>query len=151
MPVETFSRGTLDPWYVSGFIDGEGTFTYSRSSRNIGLYFAVKLGGADQPILEALQEFFGGIGKIYPVTPRAALTPRSGMTKTANYFRVTRQKDLERVVLHFDRYPLKTSKAESFRIWREMVFLKRNFRKPPREQLDGLARQLSASAKNQKP
>jgi hypothetical protein len=134
--VETFSRETLDPWYVTGFIEGAGTFTYSRSGRQINLYFAVKLTAADQLVLEALRDFFGGIGRIYRTLP-------GGAARGGCYFRVTRQKDLERVILHLDQVPLKTARSESYRIWREMVILKRSFRKPPREQLEALARQLS--------
>lgn len=119
----------MHPWYVTGFLEKEGTFTYSRSGRQIVLYFAVKM--ADEKFLLSLQAFFGGIGKTYSLA--------GGKT----YFRVTRQKDLERIVQHFEEYPLKT-KAKCFGIWKEMVLLKRKFRKPDREQLDRLARDLSA-------
>ncbi len=141
----TFSRGTFEPWYVTGFVDGAGSFTYSRSGRQIGLYFAVKLTEADRIVLDHLQQFFGGIGNIYKVVPR---TPRagSGYTKTVSYFRVTRLEDLKRVVDHFDRYPLQTAKRGSYEIWREMVALKQAFRKPDRERLNALAAQLSAAS-----
>src|SRR6266540_3811771 len=33
----------LNPWYVTGLVEGEGTFTYSRSGSHLALYFAVKL------------------------------------------------------------------------------------------------------------
>jgi hypothetical protein len=145
-PPETFSRETssLDPWYVTGFVEGEGAFTFSRTGRQMGLYFAIKLTGADHPILESIQAYFGGIGAIYRVAPRAAPTPSSGHTKAASYYRVTRQRDLESVLDHFDRYPLRGIKAARYAIWREMVILKRAFRNPPREELDLLASRLSA-------
>src|SRR5262245_53831997 len=139
-PTETFPRGTppLDPWYVTGFVEGEGTFTFSRSGPQMALYFAIKLTGSDRPILEAIQSYFGGIGRIYHVKP-AAPTQTSGYTKSAAYYRVCRNEDLDQVVEHFDLYPLRGSKAASYAIWREMVVLKRNFRKPPRLELDALA------------
>jgi hypothetical protein len=148
-PAETFSRGTgvaLDPWYVTGFVDGEGAFTFSRSGRQMALYFAIKLTGADLPILEAIRDYFGGVGTIYRVKPRAAPTPASGFTKAAVYYRICRRQDLERVVEHFDRYPLRTGKAASYAIWRQMVALKRDFRKPLREELEQLSAQLSAAS-----
>jgi len=148
--METFSRGTFEPWYVTGFIDGEGSFTYSRSGRQIGLYFAVKLTETDRTILEQLQRFFGGIGSIYRVAPRTP-RPGSGHTKTTSYFRVTRLEDLKRVVDHFDRYPLQTAKRGSYQIWREMVILKQAFRKPDREQLNALAVKLSAASTRNQP
>jgi hypothetical protein len=143
--METFSRGTLDPWYVTGFVEGEGVFTYSRSGRQMGLYFAIKLPDADRPLLERVQDFFGGIGKIYQVGAGAA-TPRTGLTRTASYFRVTRRDELEHVVAHFDAYPLRGTKAGCYAIWRQMVLIKREFRRPARPQLDELAARLTAAS-----
>jgi hypothetical protein len=145
---ETFSRGTrpLDPWYVTGFVEGEGAFTFSRSGRQMALYFAIKLTGADKAILEDIRAFFGSVGAIYRVVARDAPTPSSGYTKEAAYYRVSRRDDLERVVEHFDRYPLRGLKAQSYAIWRKMVELKREFRKPQREELEHLAAQLSAAS-----
>src|SRR6266542_1693162 len=153
LPAETFSRGTevLDPWYVTGFVEGEGAFTFSRSGRQMALYFAIKLTGADRGILDSIQEFFGGIGAIYRVAPRAAPTPSSGHTKTAAYYRVCRREDLERVVEHFDRYPLRGSKAGAYAVWRQMVMLKRACRKPHRDELDALAERLSAASPRKAP
>jgi LAGLIDADG endonuclease len=146
--METFSRGTFEPWWVTGFVDGVGSFTFSRSGRQIGLYFAVRLAEADRAVLEKLQQFFGGIGKIYKVSG----TPRPGSeSKIASYFRVTRLEDLKRVVDHFDRYPLQTAKHASYEIWREMVILKQAFRKPDRKQLNVLAAQLSAASTRNQP
>ena len=146
-PAETFSRGTaLDPWYITGFVEGEGAFTFSRSGRQMALYFAIKLTGADNAILEDIRAYFGGAGSIYRVAARAAPTPSSGYTKEAAYYRVSRRDELEHVVAHFDRYPLRGTKAASYAIWRRMVELKRAFRKPPREELEQLAAQLSAAS-----
>ena len=62
--VETVSRETaLDPWYVTGLIDGVGSFTYSRSGRQLAIYFAVKLGSTSF-LLDDLKAFFQG-GAIY--------------------------------------------------------------------------------------
>jgi hypothetical protein len=152
--VETFSRETgsdpLDPWFVTGFVEGEGTFTFSRRGAQISLYFAIKLPEADRPLLMALQAFLGGIGQIYFVPPRAAARPRSGYTRAASYFRVCRRDQLIRVVEHFDSFPLRGTKRRSYDIWRQMVQLKQAFRRPPREELGELAVRLSAaSVRNQ--
>jgi hypothetical protein len=141
--METFSRGTpdteLDPWYVTGFVEGEGTFTYSRNGKQLAVYFGIKLSEADEPILEAIQAFFGGIGSIYYIQPRGEAA------KGSAYYRVCRREQLPVIVKHFDAYPLHGSKLAAYRIWREMVMLKQRFRQPPREELKDLAAQLSAS------
>ena len=125
----------LDPWYVTGFAEGQGSFTYSRNGKQLSLYFSIKLSDADEPILTAVQSFFGGIGSIYYVQPRASA-----------YYRVCRREQLPIIVEHFDAYPLRGSKLAAYRIWREMVMLKQRFRQPDREELQDLAAQLSASS-----
>src|SRR5688572_22371514 len=98
VPPGTFSRGTdmtdLDPWYVTGFAEGQGSFTYSRNGKQLSLYFAVKLAEADEPILQAIRDFFGGIGSIYLLRARASA-----------YYRVCRREQLPVIIDHFDTYP----------------------------------------------
>ena len=136
--METFSRGThkrgpaLDPWYVTGFCEAQGAFTFSRSGAQLALYFGLKRSMAERGLLEAIRRFFGGIGNIYAVPSRAAA-----------YFRASRRDELARVVAHFDRYPMWGARAEGYRIWREMVLLKQDFRRAPREKLHALAQKLS--------
>lgn len=124
--METFSRGTLEPAWVTGFADAAGSFTYSRSSKQLALYFAVKVSTGDRTVLEDLQTFFDA-GRIYEPA----------------YFRVTRRQELVRVVDHFDRFPLRSSKREVYEVWREMVVAKQQFRRPDRDLLADLATRLS--------
>ena len=126
---------------MTGFSDGEASFTFSRSSRQIALYFAIKLTATDRAMLEAIQVFFGGIGSIYTVAARATA---SGATKTAAMFRVTRVDELVRVVSHFDAYPLHSEKRVVYQVWRDMVEIKRDFRGATREALEDLAIELSS-------
>lgn len=131
----------LDPWYVTGFCDGESTFTYSRSGNNLNLYFAIKLNSDDRDLLYKIKDFFG-VGKMYvgrPVPPRKY----SGHTRTYFYYRVSRIKELDRIIEHFTKYPLVGKKAKSFAVWQEMVGVKKAYRKPNRQELDLLASKLS--------
>lgn len=114
---------------MTGFADATASFTYSRSGRQLSLYFGIK--STDELLLKRLRSFFG-VGRIYEL--KAA----------ARYYRVTHREDLVRVVAHFDEFPLQSSKQQSFEIWREMVQLKAQFRQPNRAALDGLAARLSA-------
>lgn len=153
-----FPRETLEPWYVTGLCDGEASFTYGRQkSGYIALYFSIKMIGGDRPLLNSLRRFFGGAGNLYTAKARVA-KGHSGYSKEAVLYRVSSRADLERVVDHFDAYPMQGAKARSYEIWREMVLLKRGFsfnprgsKSPPaellnhRQQLEALAVQLSAS------
>ncbi len=125
----------LDPWYVTGFAEAQGSFTYSRSGRQLAIYFGIKLPAADEPVLDAIRAFFAGIGSIYPVQAGANA-----------YFRVCRREQLPVIVDHFDSYPLRSSRRAAYEIWREMVLLKQRFRQPPRDALRQLAEQLSAAS-----
>ena len=138
----------LNPWYITGLCEGEGSFTFSRSGRHIGLYFAVKLTKADEKLLYGIYEFFG-VGKIYNVKP---LIPGkfSGYTKASVYYRITKTSELESVIMHFDQYPLKGEKAKRYRIWKELFLLKKkNFKrikwkKEEKDRCDELVRMLSS-------
>jgi hypothetical protein len=128
--VETFSRGTLAAEYVTGLVEAAGSFTYSRSSKQLAVYFALKLPLADRALLEDLQAFFG-VGRIYE-------------TGNSAYYRVTRHQDLPAIVAHFRRHPLRSRKRTVFETWTEMVEAKQRFRKPDRALLDSLAERMRA-------
>lgn len=141
--METISERPLNPWWITGLVDGEGTFTFNRNGRQMAIVFAVKLTGVDRPIVERIQEYFG-VGRLYRVAARAP-TENAGATKTAAYYRVNRHDELPRIVEHFDTYPLQSYKANSYKIWKAMVTLKREFRGRNHAALAELALALSAS------
>ena len=124
----------LAPEYVTGLADASGSFTFSRSSGNISVYFSLRLPESDRAILEGLRGYWGG-GRIYPVTSGGP----GGL-----YYRVSRHDELLPIVDHFDRYPLQGHKREVFTVWREMVEIKSRFRHPDRRRLDELATMLSS-------
>lgn len=135
---------------MTGFSDGEASFTYSRSSKQIGLYYAVKLTAAERPLLEELQQFFQGAGRIYDVAARAP-TARSGATKSAAYFRITHRDELPLVLDHFDEYPLRSSKKRVYDLWKQMVLAKRQFRAKDFGLLDRLAKEITALCLRKQP
>ncbi len=120
----------LAPEYVTGLAEAIGSFTYSRSSGNFTVYFALRLPARDREVLEAVREFLA-VGRLYNV-PRGL------------YLRVSRHDELLRVVDHFDRHPLRGHRHEAFLIWREMVEIKSRFRQPDLPRLSNLAAQLSS-------
>jgi hypothetical protein len=145
---ETTQQRSLNPWYVTGLVDGEGSFTFNRCGNHMNLCFAMKLTGQDRNVLVLLQSFFGEMGYIYSVK---AFISNSGRTKASAYFRVTRISDLLRIIKHFEEFPLVSTKKQAFQIWREMVIFKRdNFKKKHQAKLEILAKELSAiSPRNQ--
>jgi len=111
----------LNPWFVTGFTDAEGTFTVVIVKDNKGKTgwrvlpkYQICLHTRDYDMLLQIQQFFGGIGSIY---------------KTGNlvYYTVSNIKDLTDVILpHFSNYYLLTQKAEDFRLFKTIVEHKNN-------------------------
>jgi hypothetical protein len=135
---------SMNPWYVTGLIEGSGSFTYSRSGDSVIPYFALKVGAQDRSLLQALQGFFEGSGRVYEVCRRKR--QNSTATSAAVYFRVTRVAELARIVAHFDRYPLASSKAAAFARWRTLVAAKERFRRPDVAGISRVTRELSGIA-----
>jgi hypothetical protein len=142
--VNTVSQ-LLEPWYITGVVEGAGSFTFSRTDRNIVPYFALRLASDERGMLEDIQAYFGGLGRIYAIAAGHSLHEGAGSARRPRYYRVTRIDDLDLVIQHFDDYPLRGPKAAAYAVWRELVTLKRTaYRRPDRERLDQLCKDLSA-------
>lgn len=133
---------SLDPWFVTGFSDGEAAFTYSKKGYTLDLYFAIRLREDDSILIHKIRDFFGA-GKIY----RGKGSPPkkySGNSKPNLYYRVSNIIDLIKIIKHFDKYPPMSKKIASYRIWREMAILKQKRRYPDLEKLRELSQKLSS-------
>jgi hypothetical protein len=136
----------LNPWYVTGFCDGEAAFTYSRSGGTFGLYFAIKQREDNRQIVEDIRDYFNYVGEIYHHKETLPNGKNSGFSKPAAYYRVTRIGELKTIVDHFEKYPLQSRKKfEAYRVWSEMVKHKlENYRNINYDQLRNLAEKLSS-------
>ncbi len=135
----------LEPWYVTGFCDGEAVFTYSRATSSYGLYFAVKQKEGNRQIIEEIYQFFNYVGYIYR-GKESKESLKGGFSKPSAYYRVTKSSELQVVIDHFDKYPLQSKKKfEAYKVWREMVMHKiKNFRNSDYNLLHALADKLSS-------
>jgi hypothetical protein len=103
-------RVPLDPWFVSGLTEGEGCFCVSfavRSKRRAGLEvrpsFSLSLNEKDLDLLRDLQAFFG-----------CGWIRESKTDRTFKYEARAVRELLDRIIPHFERHPLRGSKALSF-------------------------------------
>ncbi len=107
----------LHPWFVTGLVEGEGTFSVSFSRRRrlkVGIEtrpsFSVTLHRRDLALLKALRAYFG-CGAI-------RYSRRDGTYK----YEVRSVADLVRHILpHFERFPLQGSKAQDFEYFAQIV------------------------------
>ncbi len=113
----------LNPNYVVGLVDGEGTFhvrinTHKRRRAKIELKFAVKLRHQDKAVLEELKTFFG-CGNVYVQRDR-----RSNHSLCFRY-EVQRKADIvEKIIPFFEANPpLLPSRARDFELFKAIVSL----------------------------
>lgn len=107
---------SLSPWYVTGLVDGEGSFGVSISKRperslgySISVAFEIALQASDKHILVKLKDYFG-VGGIYK--------------HCCNMFRykVSSIKDIRNVIIpHFDKFNLLTQKRADFYIFKRII------------------------------
>jgi hypothetical protein len=113
----------LDPWWIVGFVDGEGCFSISRfknatcKSGYQTLYeFVVTQGERSKKSLEEIQKFFN-CGHIY--------INRRYDNHTENIYRycVRKQIDLKNTIVPFFKaHPLQTAKQNQFNIFCKALF-----------------------------
>lgn len=134
----------MNPWYVTGFADGEAVFTYSKTATSFCLYFSIKQRESSRQIVEEIQKFFN-VGRIYKEKDPGS-SSKNSTTQPYAYYRVTKISELEVIVGHFDKFPLRSQKKlEVYGVWRDMVMHKKNnYRRASYDYLSALAQRLSS-------
>ena len=115
------SLNILNPWFVTGLADSEGTFTVmidQNQKRTLGwrvqAKFQIGLHERDLALLLQVQQFFGGIGSI-------------GQSGSMVFYSVSSVKDLTNTIIpHFLKYTLLTQKAADFLLFKTIVSLINN-------------------------
>lgn len=114
--------GITDPWWITGFVDGEGCFSISfirnntmRFGYQIFAEFVITQGEKSIKALEYIQEYFA-CGKLY--------TNRRHDNHQENLYRycVRARTDLQNIIIPFFRkYPLLTAKKHDFEVFVQVV------------------------------
>jgi len=106
----------LNPWFLTGFSDGESNFTVRVTKSNsvkvgwvIQPAFQIGLHKKDFDLLRKIQAFWG-VGEIYH------------KEESCNYI-VQSLKGLNVIINHFEKYPLLTKKREDFLLFAQIVSL----------------------------
>lgn len=116
-PVYKDNGLSLDPDWVSGFTDGDGSFyvtiTSNEKRKQIRAFYQIGLKDRDILILEKIKSFFHNIGQI------------KHDSRNNNYiYQVARISDLVDVIIpHFRKYPLQGDKLRKFLIWADIITL----------------------------
>jgi hypothetical protein len=109
------STNGLNPYYVTGFTDGEGCFYVGVSSNpryktayRVKAVFHIGVHIRDIALLEQIQLFFG-VGTI------------SKLGAESVQFRVYGFENLKVIMNHFDKYPLLTNKQSDYLLFKQVV------------------------------
>ena len=107
----------LDPWFVTGFTDGEGCFFVSITENTnfkvgwkVQLFFQIGLHEKDQALLEQIKKFFSVESKIGKHGPKTI------------QFKVI-SKELKIIIDHFDKYPLISEGWSDFQLFKQVLHL----------------------------
>ena len=111
----------LNPYWVTGFTDAEGTFTVVLDKVNtrklnwrIQPKFQISLHVRDLPLILKVQQFFGNIGSV-------------SESENMAFYSVSSVKDLVKTIIpHFLKYPLLTQKGADFILFKQIVDLMEN-------------------------
>lgn len=114
----------LNPWYIVGFVEGEGCFAITISkhkTKKLGfdarLVFEIELRGDDKPILEKIKDYFG-VGHIYNLNYE-----RYGWFPHAKYAVHNLQEIKRSIIPFFKKYSLKGKKTKDFKIFCQAIKL----------------------------
>lgn len=102
-------KGTLNPYWVSGFTEGDGCFSahVSKNKNQVRLFYQIILHERETSLIYNLQKFLGGIGII------------SFFKANTVSYTITKINDLYNIILpHFDNYPLQGNKQINYLIWK---------------------------------
>lgn len=116
------TKDTLPPYFITGFSDGESTFSFSickdsgiKLGWSIIPCYSIELHGKDIALLSKIQSFFG-VGKI-------SIRKRN----SSAVYAVKSLKDLTNVIIpHFIKYPLLTQKRVDFGLFKLVCELMSN-------------------------
>lgn len=109
---------SLNPFFITGFTDAEGTFSciikknnHYRLGWRVDVVFQIGLHKKDLELLKLIKSYFGEIGSIVTFSEMCA-------------FRVSSPEQiLKKILPHFDEYPLITQKHADYLLFRDIVML----------------------------
>jgi len=117
----------LDPWWITGFVDGEGCFSISfiknktmRFGYQIFTEFVITQGEKSLPALEAIKEYFA-CGNLY-------CNHRHDNHQENLYRYCVRSRDdlQNKIIPFFQQHPLQSAKQHDFEIFTSIVEIMSN-------------------------
>lgn len=108
----------INPWFLTGFIDGEGCFRISLTKVNsaigwrVQLFFQINLHEKDRVLLENIKNYLG-VGKIH----------NSG--KNLIQYRIQTLNELTIIIAHLEKFPLISQKKADFELFKKTYVMRK--------------------------
>ena len=116
-PQAAYLKYKLNPWFVTGFTDAEGSFSILiqhnlkyKSNWRVKIIFAIGLHIKDTELLEMIRFYFG-VGNLH----------KHG--KNSIQYRVESIDDIEIIIKNFDKYPLISTKVTNYALFRKAFYI----------------------------
>ena len=114
----------LNPWYISGFIDGEGSFSVGigkhktlKKGIEVRCQFEIEVRADDRRILERICATLG-CGRLYDCSYE-----RYGWYPHVKY-KIGSTKEMEEILFPFlDKYPPQAKKAKDYKLFKKVVLM----------------------------
>jgi len=121
-PIVEMSNVKLNPFWVTGFIEGEGSFHVNTNKKTDKMrpVFSIGLNNRDKPLLIRINNFFNEIGSVY--------VSDSNNSAELKIFKLS---NFNSFIHHFSIYPLRGFKLYNFTIWCNIVKLLENHELTP--------------------
>lgn len=123
LSLPTNNNISLNPYFITGLVDGEGTFSISIQKNNkyktgwrvLGS-FQISFNIKDEPLILKIQEYFKGVGSVF-------YDKQNNLVK----YQIAGIDDLIKIVIpHFDKYPLISQKSADFLLFKEIILIMQN-------------------------
>lgn len=139
-------KTNITPWYITGFTDGEGCFSVSITDKGydklkVGLQYKVTQKANNEHVLEQFIDYFD-TGKIYI---------DNKITNTLKYQVQDINSITNKIIPHFEKYSLNTSKVIDFKDWvsfKDIVIEKYHFNIEGKKQLLNIKNNINNSRSN---
>lgn len=113
----------INPWWITGFTDGEGSFTIRHIKKDqpglgysFQLVFRIAQLSVDSALINTFPEFFG-VGYVSTATyNNTTVTTYTTSSLEAAFV----------IIKHFEKYPLLTKKSLDFEDWKTVAIMLKN-------------------------
>ena len=118
MSADNQQERLLDPWYVTGWFDGEGCFSVS-----VHPHPGSKYGWLIDPVVQTYQhkDSFIILNRIKKFFSCGSIRPKGENSNVLTFSVESRRSIKEKIIPHFIQYPLQSRKAEDFLLFRKIV------------------------------